>query len=263
MNTNGLSKFVKNVRAGIVKHSPEILIGLGIFGMASAAVAAVSETPKALRLIEAERERRAKESEDGVGAELTKLDIVKTTWKCYIPALAIGVTSAACLVGASSVHLRRNAALATAYALSESAMKEYRGKVIEQIGEKKEREVRDAVAKDDLQKHAVINRTIVHTGNGNTKCLDSLSGRFFRADRAFLEKVANDLNRRMRSDMYISLNEFYMEIGLDPIDLGENIGWNIDKGYIDLDISYHPDPIDNEPCLVLKYQLAPQYGYDY
>ena len=263
MNTNGLSKFAKSIKTGIVKHSPEILMGLGIVGMASAAVAAVSGTPKALRLIEAEKERRAEESEDGVGEELTKLDIVKTTWKCYIPAFTIGVASMACLIGASSVHLKRNAALATAYALSESAMKEYRGKVIETIGEKKEREVREAIAKDDLQKHAVINRTIVNTGNGNTKCLDSLSGRFFRADRPFLEKVVNDLNRRMRSDMYISLNEFYTEIGLDPIDLGENIGWNIDKGYIDLDISYHPDPIDNEPCLVLKYVLAPQYEYGY
>lgn len=262
MNTQAFSKALKGFRAGIVKHSPEILVSVGILGMASAAVTAVYVTPKALRIIEDEKERRVEENNDDISPDLTKMDVVKLTWKYYVPSLAIGLTSAACIIGASSIHLRRNAALATAYALSESAMREYRTKVIEHIGEKKEKEVRESVAKDDLQKCAVINQTIVNTGNGNIKCLDTLSGRFFRSDRAYLESVVNNLNRRMRSDMYISLNEFYSEIGLDPIDLGEDVGWNIDKGYIDLDISYHPHPIDNEPTLVLKYQLAPYYEYD-
>ena len=32
----------------------------------------------------------------------------------------------------------------------------------------------------------------------------------------------------MMNDMYISLNDFYYEIGLDPIKIGSDIGWNID-----------------------------------
>lgn len=41
----------------------------------------------------------------------------------------------------------------------------------------------------------------------------------------------------MMNDMYISLNDFYYEIGLDPIKIGSDIGWNIDDGYIDLRFS--------------------------
>lgn len=263
MSTNGLTTFVKGLRAGAIKHSPEILIAVGIMGMASSVVTAVSATPKAMRLIDEARERKQEESEETENyVDLTKKEIVKATWKCYIPSLALFLTSATCLIGASSVHLRRNAALMTAYTLSESAMKEYQGKVVEQVGEKKEREIRDAVAKDDLQRHAVVNQTIIHTGRGNTKCLDSLSGRFFMSDRNLIDRAVNDLNRRMRSEMYISLNEFYEEIGLDSIEIGDMVGWNIDRGNIELDISYHPDPVDGEPCLVIKYRLAPEHDYD-
>ena len=263
MGTNGLTKFIKGIRTGAVKHSPEILIALGILGAGSAIIAAVSETPKAMRLIEEARKRKQEEQED-VESEvtLTKKEVVQTAWKCYIPTAALFLTSSLCIIGASSVHLRRNAALMTAYALSETAMKEYKGKVIEQVGEKKEREIRDSIANDNLQKHAVLNQTIIHTGHGNTKCLDSLSGRFFMSDRNLIDRAVNDLNRRMRSEMYISLNDFYSEIGLDPIDIGEMIGWNIDRGNIELDISYHPDPIDGQPCLVIKYELAPEHDYD-
>lgn len=263
MRTNGLVGLAKAVQSKAVKHSPELLIAFGILGMTSAVCMAIKDTPKALRLIEEERERREEESEDGVVEPLSKKDVVKITWKCFIPTAVIWGTSLLCLVGGSSQHMRRNAALATAYALSETAMREYRGKVIEQIGEKKEREVRDAVAKDDLQKCAVINQTIIHTGDGNTKFLDSLSGRFFMSDRAKIDSAVNDLNRRMRSEMYISLNDFYSEIGLEPIDIGEMVGWNIDRGYIDLDISYHPHPINGEPCSVIKYELAPEHDYDH
>ena len=263
MNTTGLTKFVRGIRAGAIKHSPEILIALGIVGMASAVITAVSETPKAMRLIEEARERKQEERKDiEYPVELTKKEVVQATWKCYIPSAALFLTSATCLIGASSVHLRRNAALMTAYTLSESAMKDYQGKVLEQVGEKKEREIRDAVAKDDLQKHSVVNQTIIHTGKGTTKCLDSLSGRFFMSDRNLIDRAVNDLNRRMRSEMYISLNDFYAEIGLDSIDIGEMVGWNIDRGNIELDLSYHPDPIDGQPCLVIKYELAPEHDYD-
>ncbi len=63
-------------------------------------------------------------------------DIIKTAWPCYIPA-AVGAISVFCLIGASSTNLRRNAALATAYTLSESTLKEYQEKVVETIGEKR------------------------------------------------------------------------------------------------------------------------------
>ena len=191
---------------------------------------------------------------------MTTIDNIKVTWKCYAPAAVVVVASIGCLIGASSVNVRRNAALATAYALSESTLKEYQEKVVEQIGEKKEREVRDAIAKDYVDKNPIENTPIIITEKGNTLCLDKLTGRYFKSDMDTLKKAENELARQMRYDSYVSLNEFYDLIGLDHIDIGYDLGWNIDRGYIELEFSSQLAS-DGTPCLVMSYRVAPQYDY--
>lgn len=118
-----LSKSFLLLKTSIKKHSPEILTGIGIAGMITTTVMAVRATPKALILIEERKE------EIGVN-QLEAVDLIKTTWMCYVPAALTGTLSIACLIGASSVNVRRNAALATAYTLSESALKDYQENLI-------------------------------------------------------------------------------------------------------------------------------------
>jgi hypothetical protein len=254
MNKPNLSKIAKGIRMSISKHSPEILTGIGIAGMVTTTVMAVRATPKALILIE---DKKAENDVD----KLTPVETIKATWTCYVPAAITGCLSIFCLIGASSVNARRNAALATAYTLSESALKEYQGKVIETIGEKKEQTVRDAIAKDRIDKNPVSSREVIVTEKGNTLFYDAISGRYFKSDIDKLKKVENELNRRMRDEMYISLNEFYYEIGLNPISIGDDIGWNIDRGYIELNFSSQLTD-DGNPCLVIDYQVAPRYEYN-
>jgi len=249
-----LSSISKGIRGAITKHSPEILTGIGIAGMITTTITAVRATPKALILIE---ERKEEIDVD----KLTPIELIKTTWTCYIPAAITGGLSIICLIGASSVNARRNAAIATAYALSESALKEYQEKVIETIGEKKEQTVRDAIAKDKIDKNPVSSREVIITEKGNTLCYDALSGRYFKSDIDKLKKAVNELNRRMRDEMYISLNEFYYEIGLNPIGIGDDLGWNIDHGYIELNFSSQLTD-DGNPCLVIDYQVTPRYDYN-
>lgn len=249
-----LSSISKGIRGAITKHSPEILTGIGIAGMITTTIMAVRATPKALILIE---ERKEEIDVD----KLTPIELIKTTWTCYIPAAITGGLSIICLIGASSVNARRNAALATAYTLSESALKEYQEKVIETIGEKKEQTVRDAIAKDRIDKNPVSSREVIITEKGNTLCYDAISGRYFKSDIDKLKKAENELNRRMRDEMYISLNEFYYEIGLNPTSIGDDLGWNIDHGYIELNFSSQLSD-EGTPCLVIDYQVAPRYEYN-
>lgn len=258
-----LSRIARGVRTAIIKHSPEILTGVGIAGMVTTTVMAVRATPKALELIDEEKLERADNDENFIygSTPLPIKDVIKLTWKCYIPATITGCLSISCLIGASSVNLRRNAALATAYTLSETALKEYRGKVVEVIGDKKEQAVRDAVAKDKIDQNPVTNREVIITEKGNTLCYDVTSGRYFKSDIDKLKKIENELNRQMRDDMYISLNEFYYEIGLSSTSIGDDLGWNIDNGYIDLNFSSQLAD-DGTPCLVIDYQVAPRYEYD-
>ena len=70
----------------------------------------------------------------------------------------------------------------------------------------------------------------------------------------------NELKRQMLSNMYISLNDFYYELGLDSTKLGDALGWHVDDGLID--VSFSSQLANGEtPCLVLDYQIAPQYDY--
>lgn len=271
MQKPNLTKVFNGVKIATVKHSPEILMGIGITGMVTTTVMAVRATPKALMLIEAEKRRlnrelleKAKKSGCEECNQITRLepvDLIKVTWKCYIPAGITCMVSIACLIGASSVNARRNAALATAYTLSESTLRDYQKKVIETIGEKKEQTVRDAVAKERIERDPVENKEVVFSGRGNTLCYDSISGRYFRSDMDAIKKAENELDARLRNEMYISLNEFYYEIGLEPLRvIGDDLGWNIDSGYLDLGFSSQI-ATDGTPCLVIEYNPAPRYDY--
>ena len=244
-----ITKSLLSLKTAIKKHSPEILTGIGIAGMITTTVMAVRATPKALILIEERKEE--------IGAEkLEVVDVVKTTWFCYIPAAITGTLSIVCLIGASSVNARRNAALATAYTLSESALKDYQGKVVEMFGEKKHETVKDAVAKDKIEKNPVVTREVIITEKGNTLCYDAISGRYFKGDIDKIKKAECELNRQM----YVSLNDFYYEVGLDNIKIGDELGWNIDNGYIDLSFSSQLAS-DGTPCLVIDYSIAPRYNF--
>ena len=253
MNKSKISLIFSGIKSAVVKHCPEILTGMGIAGMITAGVLAVQATPKALKLIE--DKKREKNSD-----KLTAADTVKTAGLCYVPSILTAVVSSACIVGASAVNQKRNAALAAVYAISESSLKEYRDKVTEVIGEKKEEEIKDAIAKDKMEQYPVTSREVVFTNNGDTLCYDIISGRYFTSDIEKIKRAVNDLNMQMRDEMFISLNEFYAEVGLKPIPIGENVGWNIESGYIDIRFSSQLTD-DERPCIVVNYTAAPRYGY--
>ena len=267
------NKFLKNVSQKVSKHSPEILTGLGIAGMITSTVLAVRATPKAIRLIEERKEELNKKNFDEQldqdyslknHKELDKLgfkETVKTVWKCYVPSAVLTATSAACLIGASSVHIKRNAVLATAYQLSETAATEYRNKVIETIGAKKEEAIRDAVNKDRIENNPVSKNEVIITEKGNTLCYEHMSGRYFKSDIDKINKAINEINRRINQELYVSLNDLYDELGLEGTALGNELGWNSNSGLLEVHFSSHLAS-DGVPCLALDINIPPKYDYD-
>lgn len=248
-----LSDMAKSVRTTLSKHSPEILVGIGISGMVATTILAVRATPKALVLIE--EAKREKESDS-----LTPVETIQAAWKCYIPAAVTGMASIACIIGSNSVNAKRSAALATAYTLSENALREYKDKVVETIGEKKEKEVRNAIAKDKIEKNPVSSNEVILTKKGDTLCYDALSGRYFKSDIEKLKRCMNEINRQILNDGSASLNDFYYEIGLDSIKIGDDLGWDTRQGLVDIDFSSQLAS-DGTPCLVLDFSIAPVYDY--
>ena len=247
-----VTKFVNGVKTTLDKNSPAILTGIGIAGMITTTVLAVKATPKALVLID--------EAENEKNDDLTPIETVKEAWKPYIPAIITGTVSIGCLVGANSVNARRNAALATAYKISETALTEYREKVIETIGENKEHDIRDKIAKEKVEKTPVSNRQVIITGKGDSLWYESISGRYFNSNIDKLKSAINELNEQLLSEMYISLTDFYSAIGLEPTSISDLLGWKLDDGIIKLYFSSQLTD-DGTPCLVIDYDTPPKYDY--
>lgn len=254
MNKIDFGAIARTVQSTMVRKSPEILTGIGIAGMIATTVMAVRATPKATRLLEEAKKRKE-------GEKLTTAEVVKTTWKCYIPAAVTCLTSAACLIGANSVNVRRNAAIATAYNLSQTALTEYKDKVKETVGEVKERAVRNAIAQDKVDRDPVSNHDVVVTDRGTSLFKDGMFGRYFISDMETVDRAMNWVNRNITSSMYISLNEFYGQIGLSHIDAGYDLGWNIDDGEIEL-IRSTAVASDGRPCHVITYNVMPKYDFN-
>lgn len=247
---------LKNAEQFVTKHSPEILTGIGIAGMIGTTMMAVKATPKAIELIE----KRKKEIDV---EELHPVEVVKTTWKCYIPAAITCAASALCLVKAVNISTRRSAAFLTAYNLSDTAFREYKAKVEETVGKNKTKLIQDQVAQDKLNSEKVESREVIVTERGTTLCYDAVFGRFFISDMDSIKRAMNNINAEiMGGNMYASLNEFYDELGLKHVDIGDQLGWNIDdRGLEVLFSSGIAD--DGRPCLVISYNIAPKYNYNY
>lgn len=252
---------VDQIGRTLKRKSPEILTGVGIGGMITTTILAVRATPEALRRIERKKlEEKHK--------KLTAMQTIQAAWVCYIPSGVIGTVSVACLIGASAVNGRRNAALATAYSLAQDTLRDYRGKVIEAVGEKKEESILDAMDRERVERNPPPeNPELLPTTEGAIApvlCMDGLfPGRYFHSDVETMKRAANKLNWQMNngSEPYISLNEFYMEVGLPTVDVvGEDLGWRTDRGLIDLRFS---SQLVNgrTPCLVMSHNNPPEYGY--
>ena len=261
MNKQTLSKFARDVQTSLSKRSPEILMGIGIAGMITTTVLAVKATPKAILLIEDRKDELEVES-------LTPIETVKTTWKCYIPAAVTGTVSIACLIGSNSVNARRNAALATAYKLSETAFVEYRDGVVETIGEKKEKTVRDKVSEKQIKENPVNKTDIIVTGKGKTLFFDPLSHRYFYSIIEKIRRAENVLNKEINTDPFDAgrtVNDFYTEIGIPTTATGDALGWNLNIGLLDIYLSYQGGDegteFEDEPCAVLNFVHPPRYEF--
>lgn len=241
----------ENVINTVSEKSPEILVGIGLAGMLTSTVLAVKATPKALDII-------AEAEEYSEYGELTNLEKIKKTWRCYVPAALGYIASASCIIASNTTNKKRNVVLAGAYKATESALIEYRNKVAEVIGDEKEKEIRESVIKDREESGKPI---ITCLGKDEYLCYDELSGRYFKSDIDRIKKVVNDMNYKLLNDNILSLNEFYFELGLKPVDAGYTQGWDISKGMIEVSFTSGLSE-DDIPCLVMEFDNKPQQNFD-
>lgn len=267
---------VKDLSGAISKNSPTLLTGLAVTGLVTTTILGIKATPKAMSVIDDHLWKMYEEEatgetftewlgiDDGICSMkdrtkmLSRREILCLTWKTYLPTAALGLATIACVIGSNRISLTRNAALVSIYGITEAAFKEYRTKVVESIGKNKELKIRDDISEDRIKKKPLVMNEVIFTGKGEVMCHDSISGRYFKSDIEKIRRSVNTLNYNLRSDMFVTLNQLYDELGLSSTALGEQLGWDVDKG--EIEIEYSSQLTENgEPCLVLNYTIEPKF----
>lgn len=239
------------------ENAPVILTSFAVAGVLTVTVLTAKATLEAKEIIE-------EEVENGHSGEFTKLELAQLVWRPYVPAIITGLLTVGCIIAAQNINDRRNAALMSVYSLSEAALREYREKVAETIGENKERKIRDEIAQDHVRENPPSKTEIFITGKGTALCYDTMSDRYFMSDMETIRKAQNDINAQIFDNMYASLNEFYSAIGIKGTCLGEEVGWSTERR---LNIEFSATIVEDEgqyngqPCMVLNYRVTPSNAY--
>lgn len=242
------------------KRSPEILITLSLVGVGVTCYLVAKEAPVAKEKLEDLHSELAKKDE-----ELTKPQIIveeaKTVIPVYAPAIILGITSAGCIIGSHSIMSKRAAAIATAYQLSETALTEYKKKVKEVFGEKKETEIIDKIAQDRVKTASLeqnYTKKIEKTGKGDDLVYDIVTGQWFYSSAEAIRQAENRFNKKLLDEMYMSLNEWLSELNLPATGAGNELGMSVENGLLDIRFTSTLTE-DDHPALAINYTVFPRF----
>jgi hypothetical protein len=243
---------MNNFSSFLSKNKPGLLIGFGLGSLISATFFGIRYAPEAKEMVEI----RKKELNTD---KLETKELISEVLPYYIPSLiftGIGITSILC---GNQINIDRSAAAMAAYTLSETALREYREKTKEIVGEKKEKDIREAIAKDTVDNNPVKPGTIIITGNGDCLCFDSVANQYFKSSKVKIESLINSINFDMlHGQDVMSLNEYCIRLGLDEVELGNNLGWDVSSNGL-ISVSFTAVLAKNgEPCLVIAHNNIPE-----
>lgn len=221
-------------------HSPEILAGTACAGVvATGYLASQAGRQHELRLMGFDRDDRR--------------ESIKAVWKFYIPVVITGAVTIGCVVMGTRIGMRRTAAMAAAYSISERAFTEYKEKVAEKLGENKERAIRDEIAQDKVSQNPV-GPSVVLLGSGTTLFYEYFTGRYFVSDMATIKRAENEINSRCLRCEYATLAEFHTLIGQPPTQGAMDMGWDSDKL---MEVNIHATLTEDQD----KAAIVIQYNY--
>lgn len=256
MNLQSFSKFFDDAAKYAKVHKPALLQGIGIGGMLAGSLWLGYSTVKAVRLVDKKREELGRD-------DLTAQEYVETCWKVYLPPVVIESLSAVCLIESLKESNKRNAALTTAYTFSENAMRLYKDKVIETVGEKKEQEIRDKVADEQLKEARPAPNLVNMVGPGEILCYEPITKQVFITNINKPQRIANELNADMISGQdSMGINDLCIAFGIKPDPNFDDVGWNVIKngrrGLISVSFGHM---IEDKGALVLCYDNPPYTNY--
>lgn len=243
----------------VLSHTPAILTAIGVGGVVGTAISSVKAHKEAEKLVTTYKEVKSEELDiDPDEVDLAWEEYLKLVWPVYLPPVIIGTVSVLSIISSHSIHVRRNAALMSAYVVSEKALAEYQEKTKEFVGETDYEKIRNEIAQKEIDSNPPSNNQVIIAG-GDTLCYETYTGRYFKSDVEAIRKAQNDINAEINEGLYSSMNDFFSLIGLPVVKIGDSVGWNVDKK---LEIIF--DAVLSEtgtPCLAINYTNPPSYQF--
>ncbi len=223
--TSKISTILHKSKLYLKQSSPAILTCLGAIGVVTTSVLAVKATPKAVDII------RAREGIDHEGNYYgpTKLEIVQLTWKCYIPAALLGLSTIACIFGANILNKRNQASLASVYALLRESYQQYRKAANTVYGEDADSKIIAEVAK---KKYISANGCYIYDPESESEEIlfyDTFGQRYFTSTMSSVINAQYHVNRNFALRGWSDINELYDFLGLEERRGGDLIGWSADE----------------------------------
>lgn len=250
MNVQKLNPIIKKGLNFLTSNRSEMLAGGSLIGLA----ATIYFSGKSALAID-----RALEGVQITRENWRDPEIAKKVIKAAAPAALSAGFTAACIVGSQVIAHKQYGALMAAYVLGQDKLKAFERRAVEIAGPEKTDQIKAEIAQQRVLMAPVTSGSgcVIDTGNGNTLCLDALSGRYFKSDVEHLRRAQNDVNEQINGDWSATLNEFYRYLGLQDIKLGDDLGWNTENP---LRLRFDSALTSSgEPVLVLDYEAYPEY----
>jgi hypothetical protein len=230
----------------VKKFSPEILTGFGIVGVVTSGVLTARATLKLEAVVDKLDKEKERVNDVAVNEEDHKRlmfaahrTFVLDLAKLYGPSVSLGAVSITALLGAHGIMRKRNLAILGAYKTLESAYSEYRSRVVAELGEEKEREIRLGLRafgdssedeSEPLTKDGFLDG--LTKSSPYSKVFDQFNDNWKTKqdyNRTFLMSQQNYANDLLKARGHLFLNEVYTMLGYDHTSDGALVGWVYDK----------------------------------
>lgn len=238
----------KVIAGGVKRNSSPILVGVNIALGGYACFLTGKAAVKAYKAVQKEKPKSRKE-------------LIKTTWKYFIPPAIAFAGSAASAVTGAKINARKQAALASAAAISETALEGVTKHMSEELTGKKAESIIDKALQENADANLPKSEEIIDTGKGETLIQDSITGQWARTDCEAIRAARNSANDSMNKDGYVDFNLFLEEAGFNVCDIGDELGWSaMNDGLFDVNFVGGAAPYNGEPYLIIKYSPRPVLG---
>lgn len=235
------------------ENAPSILTTAGIVSFLASTGTAIVATTKAVDIFRNYKEEKEKEE------NVSTAEMVAEIVPLYIPTAITGVAGILCCAYSNKINSARLATLATLYSVTQTRLNNYKNKVVEKIGEKKE-----ALLSAEADGEEMRSKPIKPENNqkeGEMLCYDYISGRYFWFNPENILRIENRLNRRLIDELFVTLNEFYDELDIPHIGIGDMVGWDIDQAGVIEFVREYDYAETGDPCCIITANVSPKHLY--